>query len=105
MTTLTGFARNTVLSLDDVSVPATVPPEMIDASPDLRAVAEERARKLKAMPDNVKAAVARVGDISDLLLDAQARLTFILLEQGYSTFEIASRTGLSEDDVDALATH
>ena len=36
------------LSPDDVFVLPTVPPEMIDASPKLRAVAEERARKLKA---------------------------------------------------------
>jgi hypothetical protein len=54
------------LSLDDVFVVRTVPPEMIDASPELRAVAEERARKLKALPDDVKAAVARASDVGDL---------------------------------------
>jgi hypothetical protein len=92
------------LSLDDVIVPSAVPPEMIDASPELRAVAEERARKLKALPDDVKAAVARTSDVGDQLLEARVRLTFILLQQGCSTSEIASRTGLSRDDVDALAT-
>jgi hypothetical protein len=92
------------LSPDDVFVLPTVPPEMIDASPELRAVAEERARKLKVLPVDVQTAVARTGDIGDLLLDAQVQLAFILLQERQPIAEIATRTGLNEGDVSALAS-
>jgi hypothetical protein len=92
------------LSLDDVFVLPTVPPEMIEASPELRAVAEERARKLMALPDDVRAAVARTSDVGDLLLDAQMQLAFILLQERRPVEEVATRTGLNEGDVNTLAS-
>ena len=91
------------MSLNDVFVLPEIPPEMIEASPELRAVAAERGRKLNALPVDVRAAVVRADEIGDLLLDAQTQLAFILLEQGRPIAEIATQTGLNEDDVSALA--
>jgi hypothetical protein len=91
------------MSLNDVFVLPAIPPEMIEASPELRAVAAERGRKLNALPVDVRAAVVRADEIGDLLLDAQTQLAFILLEQGRPIAEIATQTGLNEDDVSALA--
>ena len=92
------------LSLDEVFVLSVVPPEMIDASPELRAINDERARKLKALPDDARAAVARASDIGDFLLDAQTELAFILLQERRPIAEIATRTGLNEGDVNTLAS-
>jgi hypothetical protein len=91
------------ISLDDVFVLPAIPPEMIEVSPELRAVAEQRTRKLNALLPDVRAAIARADEIGDLLLDAQTQLAFILLKQGRPIAEIATRTGLNEDDVSALA--
>jgi hypothetical protein len=68
------------LSLEDVFVLPAIPPEMIEASPEMRQLADEHARKLNALPPDVKAAVARANEIGDVLLDAQTQLAFILLE-------------------------
>jgi hypothetical protein len=87
------------LSLEDVFVLPAIRPELIEASPEMRKLAEEHARKLKVLPPEVKAAVARANEIGDVLLDAQTQLAFILLEQGRPIAEIATRSGLNEDDV------
>ncbi len=91
------------LTLEDVFVLPEVPPEMIEASPEMRALAEEHARKLKALPNDIRAAVVRANEIGDVLLDAQTQFAFIVLRQRRPIDEIAARTGLNEDEVNVWA--
>ena len=78
---------------------------MIEAWPELRAVAEERSQKFNALPPDVRAAIVRTEEINELLIGAQTQLALILLKQRRPIAEIAARSGLHEDDVNALASN
>jgi hypothetical protein len=93
------------MAFEDAILVPPVPQEIIEAWPELRAVAEVRSQKFNALPPGVRAAIVRTEEINELLIGAQTQLALILLKQRRPIAEIAARTGLHEDDVNALAAN
>ncbi len=92
------------IALEDAILLPPIPPEIIEAWPEMRAMAEERSQKFNALPVDVRAAIDRTDEINEQLIGAQTQLAIVLLEQRRPITEIAGRTGLNEDDVNALAS-
>jgi hypothetical protein len=90
------------IAFEDAILVPQVPQEMIEAWPELRAVAEERSQKFNRLPPDVQAAIDRTDGINEQLIGAQSQLAIVLLEHRRPVAEIATRTGLHEDDVNAL---
>jgi septation ring formation regulator EzrA len=91
------------IALEDAILLPPIPQEIIEAWPEMRAMAEERSQKFNALPVDVRAAIDRTDEINEQLLGAQTQLAIVLLGQRRPIAEIAGRTGLNEDDVNALA--
>jgi septation ring formation regulator EzrA len=92
------------IALEDAILLPRIPQEIIEAWPEMQAMAEERSQKFNALPVDVRAAIDRTDEINEQLIGAQTQLAIVLLEQRRPITEIAGRTGLNEDDVNALAS-